>query len=200
MDLSDVGELFYITAIDNVPSMLRLGILSHARAARLGHRSIALESVQAIRARKPVPGGRRLHEYANLYICQRNAMMVYVIRNFTPHDSLAVLRISPEVLMLPGVVIADGNAARSRTTFHPSPNGLARLDGAMIHAEWWTRDPDPLVNWEHKRVKQAEVLVPDLVEPAMIRGAYASCGDAQIRLRAIMGSLDVQVVPYVFFR
>lgn len=49
-------------------------------------------------------------------------------------------------------------------------------------------------------MKHAEVLVPDLVDPALIIGAYASCEASAARLGAIMGALDVKVVPYVFFR
>ena len=39
------------------------------------HVSVAMPAVQDRRARKIVPGGRRLHGYANLYICARNPMM-----------------------------------------------------------------------------------------------------------------------------
>jgi hypothetical protein len=204
MQLADVGELFYITAIENVDSMLRRGILSHHGAQGIRHATIYSDSVQRIRARIRIPGGRRLHEYANLYFCQRNPMMFVLTRSgAAPHDTLAVLRVDPAVLHLPDVVIADGNAARAEsggTRFDPVGPGLARLDGDMVHAEFWTGHATEKENWEHKRVKHAEVLVPDLVKPDKIVGAYASCADSGERLRAIMPTRDVKVVPYVFFR
>ncbi|MGH7845633.1 MAG: DarT ssDNA thymidine ADP-ribosyltransferase family protein [Candidatus Binatia bacterium] len=88
-------------------------------------------------------------------MCARNPMM-YLRR--THHQDLCVLQVSPAVLHLPGVVIADGNAASSPTAFWPSPAGLAKIDKATVFAEWWT-DPDPFILWENRRIKCAEVLI-----------------------------------------
>src|SRR2546425_4346574 len=68
-------ELHYITPMENVPSILAQGILSHRRAGKLRHQSIAMPEVQARRAGRIVPGGRPLHDYVNLYICARNPML-----------------------------------------------------------------------------------------------------------------------------
>jgi len=71
MGPSELSELHYITAIDNVPSILQHGLLSHRRAARLTNRSVAMEEIQARRATVRVPGGERLHDYVNLYTATR---------------------------------------------------------------------------------------------------------------------------------
>ena len=71
MRREELEELHYITPIANVPSILTHGILSHRRAKRISLQSIAKAEVQEKRATVKVPGGRRLHEYANLYICAR---------------------------------------------------------------------------------------------------------------------------------
>lgn len=70
MNRADVIELHYITAIANVPSMLRHGILSHALAERLAHDSEAMAEIQERRGNKRVLGRRPLHEYALLNPCQ----------------------------------------------------------------------------------------------------------------------------------
>lgn len=76
MNRKDLRALHYITPIENVPSILRHGILSHVRAARLTHRSVAMREMQDRRSKVVVPGaGRRLHEYANLYLCARKPML-----------------------------------------------------------------------------------------------------------------------------
>ncbi len=71
MERHELQDLHYITPIGNVPSILQQGILSHAGASRLQHQSVAMQEMQDRRARVRVPGGRPLHEYANLYICAR---------------------------------------------------------------------------------------------------------------------------------
>jgi len=192
----DLPELHYITAISNVPSILRGGILSHRRAAGLPHQSVAMAEIQERRRAKGVPGGRSLHEYVNLYVCARNPML---FKRKDQHLSLCVLRIDPAILDLPGVVIADGNAASKYTGFWPSPSGLARLDGDLVFAEYWT-DPDPIQQWRKASAKCAEVLVPDRVEPTYILGAYVSCVEAEQRLIGASPGIAVGVDEHLFFR
>jgi len=56
-----VKEFQCIMPLVNIPSVLAHGILSHERAAKLIHRSVALPSVQDMRDAKQVPGGLKLH-------------------------------------------------------------------------------------------------------------------------------------------
>jgi hypothetical protein len=169
---SDIHELHYICSMANLPSVMRHGILSHQRAAAVQHVSVASEEVQARRAAKVVPNGRPLHQYANLYIDARNPMM-YVLKD--RHLDLCVVRVAPEVLDLDGVVIADGNAAGWMTRFGPSPRGLTAIDRDKVRAEWWN------TSYEAKRVRCAEVLVPDVVPPRLLKGVYVSSEAARQR-------------------
>lgn len=70
-----VTEFQCIMPLENIPSVLAHGILSYELAARLPHRSVAMEEVQDKRDVKQVPGGLKLHQYANLYFHARNPMM-----------------------------------------------------------------------------------------------------------------------------
>lgn len=128
-------ELHYITPLVNLASILQHGIVSHNRAAALSHTSIANESVQGRRADKQVPGGMQLHDYVNLYFDARNSMM-YDRKGM--RANMVVLRVAHSVLEIPGVVIADGNAASSGTKFGASPTGLASLDPERVYAHSWT--------------------------------------------------------------
>lgn len=196
MDRSDLEELHFITPIANVPSIIEHGILCKRKAKLLKPVSIALEEVQAIRANKAVPGGRPLHNYANLYICARNPML-YKRRGY--HLDLCVLQINPAVLDQPGVVIADGNAASIYTAFWPAPAGLAKVDKELVFAEYWT-DSDQILKWHKTRVKCAEVLVPERVAPRFIVGAYVSCQEAAERLQSVEADLVITVNGHLFFR
>ena len=196
MNRQDLAELHYITPIDNVPSILQQGILSHKRAAPLQPSSVAMQKVQDIRARKAVPGGRKLHEYVNLYICARNPMLF--LRK-DQHADLCVLRVSTTVLDLPGVIVTDGNAASDYVRFAAAPDGLSIVDRDRTFAEYWT-DPDQVVGWRKKAAKCAEVLVPDCVDPCHLLGAYVSCDEANARLEALGTGLPVTINGHMFFR
>src|SRR6266702_230791 len=94
--------------IANIGSVILHGILSYERAAKLEHHSVAMQPVQDRRDQKQVPGGLRLHQYANLYFHARNPMM---FKRLAEAPDLCVLRVSTEVLQLEGAVISDQNAA-----------------------------------------------------------------------------------------
>ena len=101
--------------IANIPSVLVHGILSHEGATKLKHHSVAMQAIQDKRDVKSVPGGLRLHQYANLYFHARNPML-----SARRHEDVCVLRLSTEVLNLQGTVIADQNAASKYVRFYAS--------------------------------------------------------------------------------
>jgi ssDNA thymidine ADP-ribosyltransferase, DarT len=123
--------------------------------------------------------------------------MMYLRRSH--HRDLCVLQINPAILQLPGVVIADGNAASGPTAFWPSPSGLARVDKDTVFADWWT-DPDVFTLWENRRVKCAEVLVPGKLDARFILGGCVSCQEAESRLKTLAQNLAIIVDPHMFFR
>jgi len=130
-----------------------------------------MNEIQDRRARVTVPGGRKLHDYVNLYVCARNPMLYKRQGQF---KELCVLKIRPNVLDLPGVVISDRNASSEYAIFRSAPNGLGIVNREWTFAEYWT-DSDQILEWKKKAAKCAEVLVPDEVQPKYIIGAYVSC-------------------------
>jgi ssDNA thymidine ADP-ribosyltransferase, DarT len=178
MTRDELSELHYITRIENVPSILAAGILSNQKSRYRTRKSIAHQAVQELRSKVQVPGGRPLHEYACLYFCARNPMM-YLRKAL--HESTCVLRVSPDVLDLPNVFIADQNAASKHSRFASSPAGLVNVDREMVFAEDWRHPGDPAAYQRHKRMKCAEALVPDAVPPGYLMGAYVSGSQAQLR-------------------
>ena len=195
MERSELTELHYIIPIANVASVLQRGILSHARAQAVGHASVAMQAIQDRRSKVIVPQGRPLHEYANLYICARNPML-FVRKG--QHETLCVLRVSTEVLDLPGVVVTSGNASSGYILFGAGAAGLEVVDRALTFAEYWT-DTNAITGYQKKCAKCAEVLVPDLVQPHYVVGAYVS-GDVGMAAFAARGvSLTATVDRHLFF-
>lgn len=196
MTRDELNEVGYIVPIATVSSILQRGILSHRRAEKLPHESIALAGVQDTRAAKTVPGGGALHEYANLYICPRNPML---LKKRELHEQICVLRISADVLEIRNVIVTDSNAASKYVIFKPAPEGLAIVDRNRTFAEWWTHN-DQIEQWRHSAQKCAEVLVPVAVPPRYIVGAYVSCDGSRARLQAIAPTLRIAVNSHLFFQ
>lgn len=166
------------------------------RAAKLQHHSIALQPVQDKRDQKQVPGGLRLHQYANLYFHARNPML---FKRKSEAPELCVLRVSTNVLQLPGTVISDQNAASDYARFlHPSQWKL--LDFDAIFALDWRHPSDQIAYWRHRAKKCAEVLVPNQVTPGEIIGAYVVDVATRTKLLKANFAEPIAVDPALFFR
>lgn len=198
MHRDELEELHFITAIDNVPSILEHGILSHSLSASRSHRSLAKQDVQEIRKTVTVPGGQNLHQYANLYVTARNPTLRRMIGDHG-HQEISVLRISTDVLDIPNVVITDQNAAALKyRRFAAGPAGLRIVDKDMVFAEYWTHR-HPADEFRHRSVKCAEVLVPNRVDPSFILGGYVSCRESQERIQTEAPDLVSTINPPLFF-
>ncbi len=191
-----VTELHCIMPIANLPSVMARGILSYERAAKLPHHSVALQPVQDRRDQKRVPGGLKLHQYANLYFHARNPMM------FKRKDEvpiLCILQVSTKVLELEGAVISDQNAASDYVRFlHPKQ--WRELDLDAIYARDWTHPGNPAAYYRHRSQKCAEVLVPEQVETRYLTGAYVVDETAKKRLESLGLALPATTNPVLFFR
>lgn len=202
---ADLAELHCIQPNENVASILETGILSHYGAKTIKHRSIASTLIQD--RREPVwvprPDGsrRKLHSYANLYVNARNKMLSTLKYNHGDLD-MCVLRVSLDVLDIPGVVVASQNASSDYVRFAAAPDGLANIDKDMVFARSWKHPESQIEEWRHGSIINAEVLVPDVVPPEHIEGAYVSCRSAQKRLRALLpdDALDITINADLFFR
>jgi hypothetical protein len=195
MERHEIQELFYITPIANVPSILRSGILSHRRAAALPHTSIAMVEIQNRRQNKIVPNGRPLHDYVNLYFNPRNPMM---FSRQEKHRECCILQIDLAVLDLVGTVITDRNAAAGYAAFRPAPTGLAIVDRGLTFAEYWTHD-NPIEHDRRKTASCAEVLVPDGVSVTYLRGAHVSGPEAETALTHAGFQFPIRTTPKLFF-
>lgn len=191
-----VTELHCIMPMNNIASVMQYGILCYERAAKLRHHSVAMQPVQDRRDQKQVPGGLKLHQYANLYFHARNPML---FKRLAEAANLCVLRVSKEVLGLDGTVLSDQNAASKYARFL-SPLQWQELDFDAIFAMDWTHPDDQIEEWRHKSRKCAEVLVPHRVELQYLMGAYVINAKAEQCLRTLGFDLAVTVNTVLFFR
>jgi hypothetical protein len=196
MRREELQELHNIVSIENIRSIMTLGILSYRRAGPLGARSIANPEVQERRRKTRVPGGRWLHDYANLYVHARNPML-YTLKD--RHRNLCILRVGTDVLDLPGVIVTDKNAARDLPRFYRAAEGIAALDRELVLARNWNH-ADVNQHYRHSGIKCAEVLVPDKIDPSYIRSIYVSCEASAQRVSGVVPNVMVTVNPDMFFQ
>jgi ssDNA thymidine ADP-ribosyltransferase, DarT len=196
MNRADITELHYITAIANLPSILRHGILSHTLADQLAHDSVAMPEIQERRRNKRIPGARLLHEYANLYFDAHNPMLSKCRGR---NNEICVLQIDASVLDLPGVIIADRNAASDWTGFRSVSGGLSIISKERVFARYWTHPDDPYEEMRHKSEKCAEVLVPDRVDTNLIGEVYVANQVTLTEFHRLNSRLSVSIRNDMFF-
>jgi len=122
-----------------------------------------------------------------------------MLKRQAEHGTLCVLRVSPQVLDLPGVVVTDSNASSKYVSFLAAPGGLKIVDKGMTFAENW-RDSDQIQFWRNQAAKCAEVLVPDVVASKYIMGAYVSCEEARRTLDALGLDIPITINAKMFFQ
>lgn len=204
MERADIAELHYITHVENVPSVMKRGILSRYRVSRVpGTKptSIADPDILERRAGRYIPSGHRrtsLDRYANLFFNARNAMLYRRINDYDTKErvvpeSLAILRVAGSVLDLPGVVITEMNAAAGvEPRWYTVDEGLRRLDHDEIFARYWE-------GHSHMQRMMAEVLVPDRVPTRYLIGIYM-VSRAASKSVPWSAHLPVTVSAYHFFK
>jgi len=181
--------------IANIPTVMTHGILCHDEAAKLSHHSVAMQVIQDLRDNVQVPGGMKLHQYANLYFDARNPMM---FKRQAERASLCVLRVNKSVMATEGTVLSDMNAASKYVRFL-APTQIKYINFDMVFAEDWRHPGDQIAYFRHSAVKCAEVLVPSAVLFSNIQGAYVVSEAAKVSLQQTGFGLDITVNPHLFF-
>lgn len=195
MEISEITELHYITPIANLASIMKLGILSHKRAAKVQHVSVAMEEIQEKRRQKKIPGAGDLHDYVNLYFHARNPMLY---KRRTQNQEICILQVDPEVLNIDGVIISDRNASSDYVRFFSLKEGLSNLDKDLVYARHWNHD-SYFEKIEHASIKCAEVLVLHCVPAKLIRGIYVVNAKVQEQVSLLKIPLSVVINNDIFF-
>lgn len=197
MNRSDVKELYYISPIANVLSILERGILSHNLSLELPHDSVAMKEIQDKRRNKKILGtNKKLHDYTNLYFDAHNPMLS---KCRSKNNEICILRINPSALEFQDVVIADRNASSKYVRFYPVVQGLAAIDKDKLFAVYWKHPENIYDEWAHSAIKCAEVLVPDRVGPEYILGAFVENQTAKDAFEELKCGLTVRIKSGIFF-
>jgi hypothetical protein len=133
-----IKELYYITHIKNVGSILKRGILCHEIIEAENIEFTAIYNIEVVsrRAQRQVRGGKNLWAFANLYFVARNPMLYKVLHD-KGVDQIVVLGVRRDIINNKGVFITDGNAASSgtRIVVGSQARGLLEEIGATTEIE-----------------------------------------------------------------
>lgn len=119
-------------------------------------------------------------------------------KRLNEHKKICVLRISSDVLDLPGAVVTTGNAGSNYIRFAAAPGGLSLVDRDLTFAQNWN-DKDYYEKCRKSVAKCAEVLIPDRIDAKFILGAYVSCKDAREQFDRLSTGLVAQINRALFF-
>ena len=195
VNTNHIKELHYITHIENILSILENGILSYNLTKSIRHNSVASQMAQQRRENRKIPGGMRLHDYANLYFDANNKMLSKLRDR---NEEIGILQIDKRVLLIENVIVSDRNASSDYVAFYPVDTGLGQLDFNKIYDRFWLHD-DPMQQWIHGSIKCAEVLVPERIEPKYILGVYVYSKAVRERLKNQGIRLQITINNSMFF-
>jgi len=195
-DLSRINDLYYITHIESIPSIIEHGILSHNRARTLQHRSVASPIIQLRRENKQIPGGMKLHDYANLYFDAHNPMLSKIRDRNT---EITILQVAKTILLVEDVILCDRNASSDYVAFYPVEIGLNELNFQMIYNQYWTNHDNPFDMMTHKSIKCAEALIPNYVPSEYITGIVVCNNTVKAQLESMGIQLQIRVENSMFF-
>jgi O-acetyl-ADP-ribose deacetylase (regulator of RNase III) len=195
-----IEGLYYIVHIENLASILKIGILSHRQIAiqNIEHVTIYDSDVIDRRSNRAVIEDKTLWDFANLYLQPRNAMLYSITHKIGVND-IAIVSINKEILKARGAFITTGNAAGNESAIIPVSEAKSFLSQIRkeIDKDWWNRDDGS------KRKMMAECLVPDLIPSSYIQGIYVATNKAKTKAESkiaeVEGNLQVVVEPERFF-
>jgi hypothetical protein len=193
-------ELFYITHVKNLKSILHNGILSHNRIEQSGipYERIYNKEVVSRRQNITAPNGKNLWSFANVYFQARNPMLYTVLRN-NPLNEIAVVGIDRSIIDHEGVFFANGNAAHSQTEIFPESARKTILPKIIeqIDREYWNEVDGS------KRTIMAECLIPDEIPSQYIREVYFANHVAKYQAEKLVEdhqNIPFLTVPGMFFQ
>ena len=195
-----IRELYYITHVKNLDSILSNGIFCHKLVLEKGinYTPIYTEGIVLRRKLIKVPDGRGLWDFANLYFQARNPMMYKVVLDKSLAD-IAVIGVSIDILERSDILLTTGNAAHSQSEIVPASQKtkILPLIAKEIDRVYWN-DMDG-----SKRKMMAECLVPDIVPPEHIKSVYFADYRTMYKVRGALGNpsrVSFMYEPTTFFQ
>ncbi len=188
----EIKSLYYITHVENLPSILENGIFSHGLIEKrnIPFKPIYDTGIVSNRKDKATPAGLSLWDYANVYFQPRNPMLYRVVHEVGA-QRLAIIGINPDILKSAGAFITDGNAANTPTEFFNFDIGIKNIESnwKVINSEWWNSTDGS------KRKIMAECLVPNFIPPTKIHSIYVASHPIAEQVKSLVFPKALPIIP-----
>ncbi len=188
----NIKGLYYITHIDNLPSIFVNGILSHERIVTENINYTSIYDLDLVNDRKEryTSDEKNLWHYTNLFLQPRNPMLYRILKSIGKQN-ISVLGISKSIMEdRQGIFITDGIASSSHTRIYPQSEGMKKIDAQrdILQSSSW-------ISWDHsrkfRRQLMAECLVPSNVEPKYIKRFIVADNSVENLLSVRLTPLDL---------
>jgi hypothetical protein len=168
-----VTHLNYITHINNLNSILELGILcrNEVKKRKLNYTGIDWESVQNFRT-KNIP---EIHDFVPLFFATHTPMQYVTCVNEKLQNDIAVLKIDIAILGNDGVYFTDRNCAKEGVILYEDISNLPNLKWDLIKIK---NSTSPV----YITYKSAEVLVFNKVDISYIYKVFLATQETKIRV------------------
>ncbi|MCM8811282.1 MAG: DarT ssDNA thymidine ADP-ribosyltransferase family protein [Candidatus Omnitrophica bacterium] len=187
--------LYYITHIDNIPSILKRGILCHRLVEKEKIQFTPIYDANIVSNRKNIllPDGRSLWDFANLYFQPRNAMLyrvLFFIFSGVKTEDIAIIGLKSTILDRDDILVTTGNAVSPNTQILFGKEAKKEIKNIRkkVDREWWAFEDGS------KRELMAECLVPDKVSPDYISEIYVPNHESLRKLQSKIG-VNIPIIP-----
>lgn len=198
-------ELYYITHIDNIPSILERGILSHERIESEGIQYTPIYDLEIVKSRqeKKAPNGKSLWSFANLFFQARNPML-YRVNCEKGVENIAIIGVNRVLFSRSDSFVSTGNAAHHKSKILSQPTRLDRSNPDRKEFFRVLKEISKMVWWNEgfdaKRRIMAECLILDEIPPEYIQSIYVANHDIAKKVEAmIQSNISPVPSPYTFF-
>ncbi len=186
--------LYYITHIDNIPSILKRGISCHRIVEEEKVQFVPIYDADIVINRKEIksPDGRSLWDFANLYFQPRNAMLYRVVFfSGIKIEDIAIIGLKVSILDREDILITTGNAASPHTNILSKKESQKYIKNIRekVDKEWWTLEDGS------KRELMAECLVPDNVSSDYISEIYVPNHESLRKLQSQIRGANIPIIP-----
>lgn len=190
--MEKIKQLFYITHIDNVASILKNGIMSHKMIEdnKMPYTKIYDSEIVSSRQLRKTPDDKSLWNYANVYLQARNPMLYRVLCEKDASE-IAVIGIDRSIMTTSDSFFSAGNAASYSSDIVPiKDSGSAFKEvKSSLDSQWWN-DVDG-----SKRKIMAECLIPNQIPPDYLRTIYVSNDANAEKIKAVASGYKIHVIP-----
>ncbi|MFN4219616.1 MAG: DarT ssDNA thymidine ADP-ribosyltransferase family protein [bacterium] len=184
--------LYYITHIDNIPSILERGILCHRLIEKENIKYTPIYNVDIVASKKEkkLPDGRNLWDFANLYFQPRNAMLYRVVLDLGI-ENIAIVGLKNSILYKEDIFIENGNTASPYTIILPIKQARKHIKDIRkkVDREWWALEDGS------KRELMAECLVPGKVSSSYISEIYVPNHEVKSKLQSKIPEVNIPIIP-----